>query len=115
MVQLLSQITKKTRVGLYFKKTVLYYQPISSYNAAYIFRGSSMVEHATVNRRVVGSSPSRGAKKRKTLYHKVDFLFFISSSQDMIIPAVLPYKLCGELTLIRHSYSCIMMKSARTL
>ena len=66
---------KKTRVGLYLKKTVLYYQPISSYNAAYIFRGSSMVEHATVNRRVVGSSPSRGAKKRKTLYHKVDFLF----------------------------------------
>ena len=28
------------------------------------FRGSSMVEHATVNRRVAGSSPARGAGKR---------------------------------------------------
>jgi hypothetical protein len=26
------------------------------------FRGSSMAEHAAVNRRVVGSSPTRGAK-----------------------------------------------------
>ena len=29
-----------------------------------IFRGSSMVEHATVNRRVAGSSPARGARKK---------------------------------------------------
>ena len=28
-----------------------------------LFRGSSMVEHAAVNRRVAGSSPARGAKK----------------------------------------------------
>ena len=67
--------TKKTSGGLYLKKTELYCSPISSNNVDQIFRGSSMVEHATVNRRVVGSSPSRGAKKRKTLYHKVDFLF----------------------------------------
>jgi hypothetical protein len=29
------------------------------------FRDSSMVEHAAVNRRVVGSSPTRGATKHK--------------------------------------------------
>ena len=27
----------------------------------FLFRGSSMAEHAAVNRRVVGSSPTRGA------------------------------------------------------
>jgi hypothetical protein len=30
----------------------------------YIFRDSSMVEHAAVNRRVVGSSPTRGAQRK---------------------------------------------------
>ncbi len=34
------------------------------YISRHRFRGSSMVEHATVNRRVAGSSPARGAKKR---------------------------------------------------
>ena len=66
---------KKAKEGLYLKKTVLYCEPISRNNADSIFRGSSMVEHATVNRRVVGSSPSRGARKRNSLT-KVSFLFF---------------------------------------
>ncbi len=29
----------------------------------FVFRVSSMVEHSAVNRRVVGSNPTRGAKK----------------------------------------------------
>jgi hypothetical protein len=30
-----------------------------------------MVEHATVNRRVVGSSPTRGAEKRQYMFNNV--------------------------------------------
>ena len=44
---------------------------ISEYNKIIeIFLGSSMAEHSAVNRRVVGSSPTRGAikKSRRTLF-----------------------------------------------
>ena len=68
---------KKAKEGLYLKKTVLYYQPISRNNADSIFRGSSMVEHATVNRRVVGSSPSRGAKKGRYFERRSSFFYFV--------------------------------------
>ena len=49
-----------------------------NYICAQTFRGSSMVEHATVNRRVAGSSPARGAEKGSTLLKSVlPFSFFI--------------------------------------
>ena len=38
-----------------------------------VFLDSSMVEHSAVNRRVVGSSPTRGVKKRKPAMNKLPF------------------------------------------
>ena len=38
-----------------------------------VFLDSSMAEHSAVNRRVVGSSPTRGVKKRKPAMNKLPF------------------------------------------
>ena len=108
--------TKKTSGGLYLKKTELYCSPISSNNDDRIFRGSSMVEHATVNRRVVGSSPSRGAnkgrffKRRSSFFYFVLFSFltpsfFLSPAEYMTIPTSLSSKLMGD------SASCSLLRS----
>ena len=40
---------------------------------AFVILDSSMVEHSAVNRRVVGSSPTRGVKKRKPAMNKLPF------------------------------------------
>ena len=40
-----------------------------------IFLGSSTVEHPAVNRRVVGSNPTRGAKTFPALWHFAEGLF----------------------------------------
>ena len=54
----------------------------------FIFLDSSMVEHSAVNRRVVGSSPTRGVK-RKPAINKLPFLITFlapwSSGQDIAL------------------------------
>jgi hypothetical protein len=50
------------------------------------FRDSSMVEHAAVNRRVVGSSPTRGAKGTRCANHLVFFYVFPGPLQYVISP-----------------------------
>ena len=44
---------------------------VSSVLRSNLFRGSSVVEQATVNRLVVGSIPTRGAIKEKALFMRV--------------------------------------------
>lgn len=41
-----------------------------------IFLGSSTVEHPAVNRRVVGSNPTRGARQFQALWHFAEGLFY---------------------------------------
>ena len=55
---------------------------------AFVILDSSMVEHSAVNRRVVGSSPTRGVK-RKPAINKLPFLITFlapwSSGQDIAL------------------------------
>ena len=41
-----------------------------------IFLGSSTVEHPAVNRRVVGSNPTRGARQFPALWHFAEGLLY---------------------------------------
>ena len=41
-----------------------------------IFLGSSTVEHPAVNRRVVGSNPTRGARQFQALWRFAEGLYF---------------------------------------
>ena len=55
-----------------------------AYKLCNIFLGSSMAEHATVNRRVAGSNPARGAKESVGNYRR----FFVSSQIFGVIKVV---------------------------
>lgn len=57
-------LKKNTGTVCIKKKQVYIYSP-SALSRRRKFRDSSTVEHAAVNRRVVGSNPTRGAKKRQ--------------------------------------------------
>ena len=55
---------------------MIFIQTVCGFEGMYyfqVFLDSSMVEHSAVNRRVVGSSPTRGVKKRKPAMNKLPF------------------------------------------
>ena len=57
-----------------------------SLNLSHIFLNSSMAEHSAVNRRVVGSSPTWGVKKKKDHPRDGPFLFFATQIKLKQIP-----------------------------
>ena len=59
----------------------------------FLFRGSSMAEHAAVNRRVVGSSPTRGADTgtyREIIFFVSPFFYILDDVRDYLLPSQTP-------------------------
>ena len=70
-------------ISLAFRRKPLFNLRFISYSADYLtvlgtFRGSSMVEQLPVKELVVGSSPTRGAKKKRPEHVSGSFLFLLS-------------------------------------
>ena len=59
---------------------ILRYRFDSGFGLQELFRDSSAVEQSAVNRLVVGSNPTRGAKNKKNLLFKGRFFYFCRKS-----------------------------------
>ncbi len=102
------------------KKRIVYLQPIQRD----ILRDSSMVEHSAVNRRVVGSNPTRGAEKRqKYLKALLPFPVYrkfcksgVISMSEAVSAILLPlyFLLRTRGLLIPHHYHPIPSTGSRT-
>ena len=56
-----------------------------------IFLGSSTVEHPAVNRRVVGSNPTRGARQFPALWPFAEGLFYLNFREKEVFLKDLSY------------------------
>ncbi|GAH20926.1 unnamed protein product [marine sediment metagenome] len=58
-----------------------------------IFLGSSTVEHPAVNRRVVGSNPTRGAKTFSALWHFAEGLLYFFIEKEGFLEFIIVYNI----------------------